>query len=158
MRVDQKRSSHLYPNSGQICKRSYLIGQMNSLSSDSHVKGKIRHKEATTNQWINLVGITAKVLHSIPHCSQINHSWHSSKILKTKNQAQEISSHMTHWNFKDQARIKPQTCKRTREGLKGISTCFGALFSQSMIFSTSSLVTWKPSQLRIADSNKIRME
>ena len=131
---------------------------MNLLGYDSHPKGRTRHEEMTTDQWVYLVGITAKVLHSIPHCSQINHSWHSSKILKRKNQALEISSQMTHWNFKEKARTKPQTCKRTRAGLKGISTCFGALFSQSMIFSTSCFVTWKPSQLRIADSNKIRIE
>ena len=31
----------------------------------------------------------------------------------------------------------------TRAGLNGISTCFRAVFSQSIIFSTSSLVTWK---------------
>ena len=50
------------------------------------------------------------------------------------------------------------TCKRTRAGLKGISTCFGELFSQSIIFSTSSFLTWKLSQLRIADSRRILIE
>lgn len=50
------------------------------------------------------------------------------------------------------------TCNRTRAGLNGISTCFGEVFSQSMIFSTSALVTWKLSQLRIADSRRILME
>lgn len=52
----------------------------------------------------------------------------------------------------------PLTCKRTRAGLKGISTCLGAEFSQSMIFSTSSLLTWKLSQFLIADSRSILIE
>ncbi|WVY99932.1 hypothetical protein V8G54_026002 [Vigna mungo] len=51
-----------------------------------------------------------------------------------------------------------KSCSRTRAGLKGISTCFTQEFSQSIIFSTSSLVTWKLSQLRIADSRRILIE
>ena len=50
------------------------------------------------------------------------------------------------------------TCKRTRAGLNGISTSLGAVFSQSIIFSTSFSVIWKPSQLRIADSSRYRIE
>lgn len=52
----------------------------------------------------------------------------------------------------------PLTCSRTRAGLKGISTCFGADFAQSIIFSTSSLVTWKLSQFRMVDSKSILIE
>ena len=48
------------------------------------------------------------------------------------------------------------TCRITRPGLNGISTCSCDVFSQSMIFSTSSFVIWNPSQLRIADSISTR--
>ena len=48
------------------------------------------------------------------------------------------------------------TCRITRPGLNGISTCSSDVFSQSMIFSTSSFVIWNPSQLRIADSRSTR--
>ena len=50
------------------------------------------------------------------------------------------------------------TWRRTRAGLNGISTSFGALFSQSKIFSTSFPVTWKSSQFLIADSRRILIE
>ena len=50
------------------------------------------------------------------------------------------------------------TCRRTRAGLNGISTSLGAVFSQSIIFSTSFSVIWKPSQLRMADSSRYRIE
>lgn len=50
------------------------------------------------------------------------------------------------------------TINTSRAGLKGISASFGDVFSQSMIFSTSLSITWKLSQLRIADSKRIRIE
>jgi hypothetical protein len=48
------------------------------------------------------------------------------------------------------------TWRITRAGLNGISTCSSEVFSQSMIFSTSSFVIWDPSQFRIADSRSTR--
>lgn len=50
------------------------------------------------------------------------------------------------------------TCSSTLAGLNGISTCLGEVFSQSMIFSTSLLLTWNSSQFRIADSRRILIE
>ena len=76
-------------------------------------------------------------------------SWQQNRSLRTLRSA--YYDNFTLWT-------PDNTCKITRAGLKGISTCFGEVFSQSMIFSTSSLVTWKLSQLRIADSRRILME
>lgn len=50
------------------------------------------------------------------------------------------------------------TIRTSRAGLNGISASFGDVFTQSMMFSTSLLVTWKLSQLRIADSRRMRIE
>jgi hypothetical protein len=65
----------------------------------------------------------------------------------------------TKWNKKKlKMRCTISTWRRTRAGLNGISTCFGALLSQSKIFSTSFPVTWKSSQFLIADSRRILIE
>lgn len=116
-------------------------------------------------QRINFLGVPTKIVHSITHTCEVYHNWHTSKILKNNqilehNFLDKISNSSLH---RSSCKIKPRnfrryTCNRTRAGLNGISTCFGALFSQSMIFSTSSLVTWKLSQLRIADSRSILIE
>ena len=51
-----------------------------------------------------------------------------------------------------------KSCRITLAGIKGISTFCFWLFSQSKIFSTSFDFTWKPSQLRTADSSSTLIE
>ena len=51
-----------------------------------------------------------------------------------------------------------KSCRITLAGINGISTLCFWLFSQSKMFSTSLDFTWKPSQLRTADSNSTLIE
>jgi hypothetical protein len=115
--------------------------------------------ENSTNQRIDLVRISTELIHSIPHASKVDHWGYSSKVLvKATSAPQTMWTILIKIQTNTISEVKLQTCKSTRAGLKGISTCLGDVFSQSIIFSTSSLVTWKLSQLRIADSKSILIE
>lgn len=78
--------------------------------------------------------------------------------VKSYEQEKQLNKLLVPLTMKKSRMKKDITCRRTRAGLNGISTDCGEVFSQSIIFSTSFLLIWKPSQLRIADSRRIRIE